>query len=68
MKKVFVLLALCLVTLTAGCTVTETGMERNRRILHVWDIQSKMMVEDIDYFLLIDRTSNLSEWHTYVGK
>ncbi|OQB82965.1 MAG: hypothetical protein BWX88_03664 [Planctomycetes bacterium ADurb.Bin126] len=68
MKKLLVLLALCLVTLAAGCTLTETPMERNRRIVHMWDIQSKMMVEDIDYFLLLDRSSNLSEWHTYVGK
>ena len=67
MKKLLLLLALCLVTWTAGCTLTETPAERNRRIAHIWDLQSKMMVEDIDYFLLLDRNSNLSEWHTLVG-
>lgn len=68
MKKLLALLALCLVTWTAGCTITETAAERNRRIANVWDIQGKMMVEDIDYFLLLERSSNLSEWHTHIGK
>ncbi len=67
MKKLFLLLALCLMTLAAGCTLTESAGERNRRLLLIGDLQSKMLVEDIDYFLLLDRTSNLTAWHSNAG-
>ncbi len=51
----------------SGCTLTETAQERNRRIRNVVALQMRMLVEDIDAVLLLDRNSQLSSWNTQVG-
>jgi len=67
MKKLLLMLVLCVITITSGCNLTETPGERNRRILLISDMQSKMLVDDVDYFLLIERSTRLSRWHARVG-
>jgi len=51
----------------SGCTLTETAQERNRRIRNIASLQMRMLVEDIDAFLLLDRNSQLASWNTQVG-
>lgn len=53
--------------LLAGCTLTETARERNRRIRNIAGLQMRMLVEDIDTVLLLDRSSQLAFWNTQVG-
>lgn len=67
MKKLLLMLVLCVILITSGCSMTDTAGERNRRILQISDLQSKMLVDDVDYFLLIDRSSRLTRWHARVG-
>ena len=59
--------ALAVSSVLSGCTLTETAQERNRRIRNVAALQMRMMVEDIDAFLLLDRNSQLASWNTQVG-
>lgn len=67
MKKLLLLLVLSLMSFAAGCTLTENTTEAHRRRVHILDIQSKMFVEDVENFLLMDRSSNLTQWNARVG-
>ena len=67
MKKWLLMLVLGVLTVTSGCTMTETSGERDRRILQISDLQSKMLVDDVDYFLLVERNTRLNRWHARVG-
>jgi transcription termination factor Rho len=56
-----------LVTFFAGCTMVETADQRNRRVSHVLDMDTRMMVQDLDTILLLDHNTRLTRWHAYVG-
>jgi hypothetical protein len=61
-----VLVSLALV-FVSGCTTGETYAERSFRITQSWDIDSRLMMDDIDDILLIDKNSTLSFWHQRTG-
>jgi hypothetical protein len=65
MKGVLIAAVLCIAGFLAGCTVTETAAEHDRRIRRQTDLQWRMMMDDIDAVLLLDRSSKLSEWYTH---
>jgi hypothetical protein len=67
MKGILIAAILCIAGLLAGCTMSESAQERDQRIKQQWALQMRMMVEDIDAVLLLDRSSTLSQWDTYVG-
>jgi hypothetical protein len=67
MKGILIAAIVCLAGLLAGCTMAESATERDQRIKQQWALQMHMMVEDIDAVLLLDRSSSLSEWDTYIG-
>lgn len=67
MRKLTVLLVLCLAFLMTGCTLTESAKERNRRIYGVTALNSRMLVEDWDYIWLNERSSQLTQWHPHLG-
>ena len=67
MKKCLMVLVLCLSGFLAGCTLVDTADERNRRIAQSWNLQERMMIDDIDAYLLLDRNSYLTPWYTRVG-
>ena len=46
-----------------GYTPAYTAQERGFRILRNWDLEGKMMQDDIDYALLLRPHSDLSVWH-----
>ena len=67
MARLMIVAVLSLVSLIAGCGTVETAGQRNRRISHIADMQSRMLVDDIDTILLLDQNTRLSRWNSYVG-
>lgn len=68
MKTLLIVFVLILGTFSmTGCTVTETRMERNRRISQINDLQLRMLVEDWDYLWLQDRNTATTQWNPWVG-
>jgi len=67
MRTLLILLAVTLAGLLAGCTMVETPSEHARRVVNVMEVDMRMAAEDLDYILLLDRNSRLSQWHTRVG-
>ncbi|MCY2926970.1 MAG: hypothetical protein NT031_16355 [Planctomycetota bacterium] len=70
MKQTLLVLAcLCvvLVSMLGGCSpinsTVETAAERNRRLVLGGDLQLRMMEDDFDRVLLIDRASRLMPWY-----
>ena len=69
MKNLTILVVIFLIAgfLVSGCTLTETAAERRRRINQITELQMKMLVEDWDYFWLVERNTRTTQWHTWVG-
>lgn len=69
MKKLMALLVLCLGFSMTGCAgLGETQPEANRRIKLQAQLESKMLNDDVQYMLLLERSSRLTQWHPYVGR
>lgn len=69
-RQTLILLAfLCItfVSMVGGCSpingTVETAAERNRRLVLGGDLQLRMMQDDFDRVLLIDRASRLMPWY-----
>jgi hypothetical protein len=73
MKKLLVILILCSVMVTAGCsmsnrpTLVDSALERDFRIGQIDDFQMRMFVDDWDRIWLRNRNSDLSYWTARVG-
>ena len=68
MKKALLLLAACLGMFVAGCSgVVDSPSERARRYKSITNLQTRMLVDDLDYVFLYDRSSRLTFWHPQVG-
>ena len=61
---VLVLLAMVFVS---GCSTPETSQERSWRIAQSWQLDHRMMIDDFDYIMLINRNSTLSQFHQRMG-
>lgn len=46
-----------------GYTPAYTSQERGAQILRNWDIEGKMLVDDVDHALLLRPHSDLTDWH-----
>ncbi len=46
-----------------GYTPVYTAKERGNLILRNWDLEGKMLVDDVDYALLLRPHSDLTVWH-----
>jgi len=68
MRNALTVVVLVLICLVAGCTLSETAEQRNRRISQSMELQARMMVYDIDAILLLDRSSRLTPWHVRIGE
>jgi hypothetical protein len=68
-SSITLLLVLLSVAFVSGClrTTPDTYTEREFRTSHSWELDSRMLVDDFDYILLIDRNSTLSQWHQRTG-
>jgi hypothetical protein len=68
MKRLSILLVILLGSFfLSACTVVETASERRRRQVHISKLQMKMLVEDWDYFWLMERNTALTQWHPWIG-
>lgn len=71
MKKIAALMlaCLCLGSMLVGCDGTiSTASERARRYWLITGVQNRQFNDDLDYLLLYERNSRLSEYHARVGK
>ena len=69
MKKMCVVLILLLGSLLAGCHgMVDSYAERKIRLKQISELQMRMLVDDLDYLLLIDRSSTLTEYHPHIGR
>ncbi len=66
MKGLLIAAVLCVAAFLAGCTVTETSAERDRRVRRQVDLQMRMAVDDFEMIMLLDRSSKLTEWYTHM--
>ena len=50
-----------------GPNTGETGQERSWRITQGWKLDRRMLADDWDYIMLINKNSTLSQWHQRMG-
>ena len=55
--------ALMLSAMSSGCTMNKSQAQHAHQIDTVVDYESRQLVEDIDYLLLIDHPSRLTKWY-----
>ena len=63
MKRMLVLLVLCVGFFVSGCGMVDTYAQRERRYRNILDYNSRQAVDDWDYFWLADRPSYLTYWY-----
>jgi len=63
MKRMALLLVLLVSSCLAGCGLVHTRQERHRRFKTISALQARMIVDDWDYFWMVDRPSYLTQWH-----
>jgi len=69
MKKFWIVLILLAQIVLSGCHgLVDDYSARKRRIHEISDLQWRMLVDDSDYFWLLDRSSTLTQWHPHVGQ
>jgi len=71
MKRIAMLLVLCMClgTILAGCAGTiDTGPERCRRYWGITKLQHRQLNDDVDFLLLYERNSRLTEYHARIGQ
>ena len=68
MKKLLIVLVLLLGCFMGGCDgVMYNRRGRSFRNSMIVNHQSRVLVDDIDYFWLFERNTRFSEWHYRVG-
>ncbi|MDP6544552.1 MAG: hypothetical protein QGH60_11210 [Phycisphaerae bacterium] len=64
---VLVLLAMVFVSGCFGPNTVETGQERSWRIAQGWKLDQRMLADDWDYIMLLNRNCTLSQYHQRLG-
>jgi len=70
MKSLLIAAVLVLCTFVVGCNcpgLVDTRAERRNRQELIVNLNTRMMVDDWDFFWLMDRNSYLTYWHPRVG-
>ncbi len=69
MKKLLVMLLICAAITFSGCAggLLQTGPERGRRLTQIGNLQMRALVDDGDYLLMLDHTTNMSFYHIESG-
>ena len=67
MTKVLIAMTLVAVFLMAGCTMTENPGEHYRRIVDSQELQTRMLVEDIETVFLLTRPEYSTPWAVRKG-
>ena len=65
MRRVLMaILVLCVGVCLTGCrTMVNTEEEQIRKYSRMSEMNRRLLVEDIDTILLLDRSTQLSRWH-----
>ena len=65
MRRVLMaILVLCVGVCLSGCaTMVNTEEEQIRKYSRMSEINRRLLAEDIDTILLLDRSTQLSRWH-----
>lgn|GEM_PF-2857542 len=64
---VLVLLAIAFVSGCFGPNTAETGQQRSWRIAQGWELDRRMLADDWDYIMLINKNCTLSQYHQRLG-
>jgi len=64
---VLVLLAIVFVSGCFGPNTAETGQQRSWRIAQGWELDRRMLADDWDYIMLINKNCTLSQYHQRLG-
>ena len=62
-SAILALVTACVLLSQSGCTPTRTAQENGWLVDRVLDRESRMLVEDIEYFWLTEHPSRLTSWH-----
>lgn len=69
MKKLLALTILLAAVFIAGCGLADMSYhERENRYRSKLAMDARMMIDDFDYFWLVDRPSRLSYWYVRSGE
>lgn len=72
MRRICLFLVLCLglssVLVGCGGGVSDDSSARWRRYRQIADLQRRQAMDDWDYITLMDHSSSLSSWKTFVGR
>jgi len=68
MRKLCIALIVFTACVFSGCGVIDSFQDRQHRFAHGADLQMRMAVDDVDSFLLMERSSNLTPYHPHVGR
>jgi len=60
--KYLLVMMLAIAFLLGGCTVTETAKASSQRIWAAQELQMRMLVEDVQYVLLLERPQHTTPW------
>jgi len=60
-------LVLLVMVLVSGCSTPETEQQRSWRIAQGWKLDQRMLIDDFDYIMLINKNSTLSQFHQRLG-
>ena len=69
MNKLYIPLVLVLLAMVfvSGCSTMETDQERSWRIAQSWKLDQRMLIDDFDYIMLINKNCTLSQYHQRLG-
>ncbi|MGA2265720.1 MAG: hypothetical protein ABSH10_04750 [Phycisphaerae bacterium] len=54
-----------LAVLLTSCTMVETTAEHERRQNRQQNLQLRMLVDDVDAVLLLDRSDSMTRWYNH---
>ena len=65
-KSVFCILLILTICLGGCQSLSRDKQQQIRKYSRISDLNRRMLVEDLDKIILLDRPSRLSEWHVIV--
>ncbi len=63
MKRLLLLVVVCIAIFIGGCGLVDNVSERERRYAKITDIHARQMIDDWDFFWFADQPLHLTKWH-----
>jgi len=67
MKKLLVVLFICVAITFSGCGLVQTAEERNRRLTLGANLQMRSIIDDFDSLILWEQPCQMSQYHIEAG-